>query len=199
MGRPELFSYLSAFVTIVLAVAISDMVQSTHRLIRNRKFVTWDARPLAFAAIVSLALVSEFFSLWSRMAVDHVTMGRLLWLLATPALFALLAYSALPDECPQEGLNLTEFFRTERGPWVILFGTISILDFARGAEETLMRGWPFGPFIGHSVLLYGPLFVALAIIYFANRRLWSWIGLTMLGAVMAWGVSGWTIRAGTGP
>jgi hypothetical protein len=34
LDRSNLFSYLSAFVTIVLAVAITDMIQSTHRLIR---------------------------------------------------------------------------------------------------------------------------------------------------------------------
>ena len=101
VNNSDLFSYLSAFVTIVLAVALGDMIQSTHRLIRARRRVKWDVLPLIFAATVAALLVSEFFSLWGGFAVTKITFPRLIWMLAVPTLTALLAYSALPDEIPQ--------------------------------------------------------------------------------------------------
>ena len=77
MGQSELFSYLSAFVTIVLAIALGDMIQSTHRLIRARHRIKWDALPLLFAAIVAVAVVSEFFSIWDGLAISQLSMLRL--------------------------------------------------------------------------------------------------------------------------
>ncbi len=63
----------------------------------------WDALPLVFAAIVALFVVTQFFSLWTRFDVAEISMPRLLWLLAAPTLYTLLAYSVLPDEVPAEG------------------------------------------------------------------------------------------------
>lgn len=114
MGKPELFSYLSAFVTIVLALALTNMLQSASALVQARKRVRWDARPIVFAAVVFVALVSEFFSLWLNLSVTKITMPRLLWLMAIPSVFAILAYSALPNDVPDEGRDLSAFFEEER-------------------------------------------------------------------------------------
>jgi hypothetical protein len=122
MDKSGLFSYLSAFVTIVLAVAITDMIQSTHRLIRGRERVKWDVVPLVFAGVVAANVVSEFFSLWDLFDVSKISFARLLWILLIPTLLALLAYSALPDEVPAEGLDLRLFYRAERKSWIIIYG-----------------------------------------------------------------------------
>src|SRR5258708_18716601 len=98
MGQSDLFSYLSAFVTIVLAIALGDMIQSTHRLIRARHRVKWDALPLLFAAIIAVAVISEFFSIWSGLAISQVSMPPLFWMLAVPTMFALVAHSVPPAE-----------------------------------------------------------------------------------------------------
>src|ERR1041384_4545586 len=106
MGKAELFSYLSAFVTIVLALALTNILQSASVLIQARRHVQWDARPIIFAAIVFVALVSEFFSLWLNLSVTEVTMPRLLWLLTIPSLFAVLAYSALPRDVSENAKEI---------------------------------------------------------------------------------------------
>ena len=143
MQRAELFSYLSAFVTIVLAIAMSEMIQSTHRLIRSRHQIKWDALPLVFAAIVVLFVITEFFALWTRFNVAEVTMLRLLWLLATPTLFTLLAYSVLPDDVPAEGVDLTEFYWSQRKVWAVMYATAALFDLARSLEPVVFQGEPF--------------------------------------------------------
>lgn len=194
MQRAELFSYLSAFVTIVLAVAISDMIHSTHRLIRARAKVKWDALPLVFAAIVALFVLTEFFALWTRFNVSEVTMPRLLWLLATPTIFTLLAYSVLPDEVPREGLDLTAFYFSERRVWAVMYAICAGFDLARSLEVVVLEGRLPGreqivPAVFTGIMLVGP-----AIMYFANSRRANWIGVLWLVPFAALATVDWSIK-----
>lgn len=198
MGRSELFSYLSAFVTIVLAVALGNMIQSTHRLIRARHRVKWDALPLLFAAIVAVAVVSEFFSIWDGLAITEVSMPRLLWMLVVPTMFALLAYSVLPDEIPAGGLDLTTFYLSERRVWAAIFAVLTLFDVARSVEPLVSRGTPLRPYVAAVWATYLIAYAGVAIMFFSRSRRWSWVGVLMIGAAIADGTIGWTIRAKVG-
>lgn len=193
MDRAALFSYLSAFVTIVLAVAMADMIHSTHRLIRARAKVKWDALPLVFAAIVALFVVTEFFSLWTRFDVAEITMPRLLWLLATPTLYTLLAYSALPDEVPPEGIDLTAFYFEQRKVWAVMYELAALLDLMRSLEGIVLEGaWPgreqILPAVLTVVMLAGP-----AIMYFSTSRRMNWIGVLWLVPFVVLAITGLSI------
>ena len=198
MGQSDLFSYLSAFVTIVLAVALTDMIQSTHRLIRARHRVKWDALPLLFAAIIAVAVVSEFFSIWSGLAITQVSMPRLLWMLAVPTMFALLAYSVLPDEIPAEGIDLTAFYFSERRVWSVMFAAASLFDMARSIESLASHG---SPVVHYFEFVWVSEFIGLVgmgTMFFARSRRWSWVGVLLLAADVFSGTIGWTIRAKAG-
>lgn len=193
MGKPELFSYLSAFITIVLAVALGDMIQSLHRLLRARRRVVWDGRPLAMAALIALATISEFFSLWGRLDLAEVSMVRLIWLMATPTLFALLAYASLPDDVPAEGLDLAIFWRDEHRYLVLLWLLANVLDIARMVEGALSARqdlWSLAVFVGPFV---AGAFGALTILWFSPGKIGSWIGLTLMAGIIVFGVLGWAI------
>jgi hypothetical protein len=180
LDQGNLFSYLSAFVTIVLGVAMADMIHSTHRLIRARAKVKWDALPLVFAAIVVLFLITEFFSLWTRFDVAEVSMLRLLWLLATPTVFAFLAYSALPDEVPPEGLDLTEFYFSQRRLWAVMYAAGALLDLMRSLEYVVLEGVAprtadLVPALFTLLMLAGP-----ALMFVSSSRRANWIGVLWL-------------------
>jgi hypothetical protein len=198
MGQSDLFSYLSAFVTIVLAVALGDMIQSTHRLIRARHRVKWDPLPLLFAAIVAVAVISEFFSIWSGLAISQVSMPRLLWMLAVPTMFALLAYSVLPDEVPARGLDLTTFYFSERRVWATIFAVLSLFDMARSIELLISHGVP----VAHYIAAVWPnelvVYAGLAMMFFSRSRRWNWAGLLMIAAAVIYGTMDATIRAKAG-
>ena len=123
------------------------------------------------------------------------TLLRLLWLLATPFVFALLAYSALPDECPADGLDLTAFYQREHRPWAVLFGLTLVLDIVRSTDIYLASRQSFATY----VTSVGPFVVwiaaSLTVIYFGRSRFWSWLGLLSLFASLVSGVLHWTIRA----
>lgn len=206
MGQSELFSYLSAFVTIVLAVALGNMIQSTHQLIRARHRVKWDALPLLFAAIIAVLVVSEFFSLavvrgelgralWSGLAISQVSMARLLWMLAVPTMFALLAYSVLPDEIPAGGIDLTAFYFSERRVWAAIFALASLLDMARSIELFVSHGMPVTSYIAAVWASEVVVYAGLAIMFFSSSRRWNWLGVLIIAGAVIYGTMDATIRS----
>lgn len=189
MGKPELFSYLSAFVTIVLALALTNMLQSASALVQARKRVRWDARPIVFAAVVFVALVSEFFSLWLNLSVTKITMPRLLWLMAIPSVFAILAYSALPNDVPDEGLDLSAFFEEERRLWPVLFALITALDWVRSVDLAYASGASIAQIVKFTAItvlpfMFFPAGVALSLLFFSKKKKLHWLALTILSAWM---------------
>jgi hypothetical protein len=195
VGRSDLFSYLSAFVTIVLAVAITDMIQSTHRLIRARKRVKWDVATMVFALLVAASVVSEFFSLWATFDVLKITFLQLMWMLVIPTLFALLAYSVLPDEVPQEGLDLREFYVRERRTWVVIFGSAALLDVTRSVL-IISHKWDWVlEYLGYVAIFLPPILFGLWLMWVGWSRRWDLVGVLLVttGAIYTMGV--WAISA----
>lgn len=198
MQQGNLFEYLAAFVTIVLAVAITDMIQSTHRLIRGRKRVKWDILPLIFAAIVAATIVAEFFSLWATFAVTEITFLRLMWILLIPTLYALLAYSVLPDEVPEEGLDLRRFYSSERRSWVVIFGAATLLDVVRSLSLIgHKREWAI-EYLSYVAMLLPPALLALWLMWQGWSRRWDVAAVLLLAALAIYGMIGWTITEKAG-
>jgi hypothetical protein len=170
MQKSDLFAYLAAFVSIVLAVALTDMIQSAHRLIRARARVKWDPLTPLFAVSVFLGLLSSFFSLWGDARFDRLTFYGLVAFMAQPTLTALVAFAVLPDEVPDAGLDLKRFYFENRRYLVVLLAISGILDIVwvmRWATMHQALGssgfwWDFLPPATLSSLL-------LAIIYFSKN------------------------------
>ena len=68
-----LFEYLAAFITIILAIAFSDMATSLHRLLGARRRIEWHPLPLLVALFVLLTLITNFFELWPLTRLDRIS------------------------------------------------------------------------------------------------------------------------------
>ncbi len=120
MKNPGLFEYLAAFVTIVLAIALSDILMSLHRLLAARARVSWSVIPLAAALFVLLSLLSEFFSIHKAADVATVSFGYLVFLVFVSGMNAMAAFVALPDEVPAAGLSLWDSYLERRAQlWIL--------------------------------------------------------------------------------
>ncbi len=197
MAEPgTLFSYLSAFITIVLAIAFGDMAASLHRLLRARKRVKWHPLPLAVALFVLLTLVTVFFELWTLTRIERVSYYQLVWLLAPQFVYFLAASAALPDKVPEEGLDLLAWYMAERRYLFAVFGLAMVLDAVGG----LLDRWPF--FMSHPDYFWGFYFpanlasFALIATLWTSRRVWvHGLALTALYAIAYDGYGGWTIKS----
>ena len=86
-----MFAYLAAFVSIILALAVSDLVQSLHRLLRARQRVKWSLTALIATATVFMAILEEFFGLWRFTGVERFTYFDLLTLIVPAILLSIAA------------------------------------------------------------------------------------------------------------
>jgi len=181
VGAGTLFSYLSAFVTIVLALGLSDLLMSFHRLLRRADDVRWAALPLAAAAFVLLALLSEFFSMWGLVAVERVSFVGLVFHLL-PTFFIFLAASAvLPDEVDTAPFDLDAFYFSNQR-YVYLTLSLAFLGDAPRALE----GVPFD--LGAILAIVAPSSAVAAIflvLAFTRQRWLHWLGLaTVFGLIL---------------
>ena len=132
MSKTDLFAYLAAFVTIILALALTDMIHSLHRLLMSRRRVKWDLLTPLMAVVIFLAIVSGFFSLWEDAQFENLTFYGLLQFMVMPILIALAAFAVLPDEVPVEGLDLRQFYMERRGYLALLLSLLMACDVVRG-------------------------------------------------------------------
>jgi len=165
----DLFAYLAAFVSVILALAVSDWLQSLHRLLRARKRVRWSAVAILAASLVFLAILEEFFDLWRIAGVQRFTYVDLIALIAPPIVLSIAAMTVLPDEVPASGLDLAEHYMENRR---LLY--------------LLMFLWVVGIFVKVSDL--HPLVTGkpVSILQLARVFPWQTIPLMLLFGLMAW-------------
>jgi hypothetical protein len=174
-----LFSYLGAFVTIVLALGLSDLLISLHRLLRHASKVKWAMLPLACALFVLLSLLSEFFSIWSLTMVSRVTFGGLILHLLPTFFIFLAASTVLPDDIDPDGVDLDSFYFSQRR---YIYITLACAFFADAPRASLAFGFSFEDLL---VNVAGPSFaLGLAFLALAFSR-WRWLHWLVLGAALA--------------
>jgi hypothetical protein len=146
----DLFSYVAAFVTITLALAVGDLVQSLHRLVRARRKVRWHATPMLAAAFVFFTVLSEFFSLWQFHDIARLGYYELVALISVAVLFAMAACAALPEDVPEAGLDLHAFYLDNRRYFYVVLALAFAGDFLRGMLLDWKAGTTIadGPFAG---------------------------------------------------
>ena len=191
MQQSDLFAYLAAFVTIVLAIALSDMILSLHRLLRARDRVQWDVLTLIASLYVYLTLLSEFFSLWVELNVERFAFIDLVGEMIVPTLVSLAAFAVLPDEVPEEGLSLIDFYFRQRRYLVTLFALIMVTDLTRNFWWAIRRGYFHRPdlWIWFATMALVHL-VIFAVIWRAQSR------RVQLGALIALIAAAWIVYHG---
>ena len=185
MQKSEMFQYLTAFVTIVLALALSDIVQSTHRLLRARDRVKWDPLTPLLALSAFLGLLAGFFSLWGDARFDRLSYYGLVAFMAGPTVTALAAFAVLPDEVPAHGVDLRQFYFDNRRYLAVLLALLAIGDVVWTIRWAAMMNalhradfwWHFAPVATINAAL-------ISVMYISKRwrvQLAILIGMLVLG------------------
>lgn len=169
MQKADLFAYLAAFVTIVLAVALTDMIQSTHKLLRIRRRIKWDPLTPLLALTVFILLLWQFFGLWGDARFDRLTFNGLVALVAVPAIYTFAAFAVLPDDVPETGLDLRQFYFDNRHYVAILLGLGALGDVIRSIRWAMLHDMlESSLFLGMFAFTFGGTGLALVMMYFAR-------------------------------
>ena len=199
MQSADMFAYLAAFVTILLALALSDMVQSTHRLLRARKAVRWDPLPIMAALVVFLSLLSEFFVLWQEVGVARFTYYDLVWLVLNPLLVALAACSVLPDEVPSGGLDMREYYFDHRRYLYTVLAVQQGTDLVRRLKWGAKVGAFDHPQFWWLVPIIGAWFAAFVLLGWSRSARVHFIVLVLLIGYSQFSYFSWSIELPDGP
>jgi hypothetical protein len=183
------FEYTSVMASIIVGLALVDILVSLNRLIRAGGSVRWHWAAPVTAGLITLTVIQIWWSIYSPQDTP-MTIGQFLPLLVELVLLFLLAAAALPDDIPAGGIDLRIYY-DRNGPYLwSLFAAALGWALAVSAMEWVMAGeTPLGFLDQHLVdLLVLALFVSLIFV----RRLW-WHMIVL--AFAALGPIGWLSRS----
>lgn len=121
------FEYSLILVTIIVGLAITDMLVSLHRLLKSRAKVRWHWLTLVAALLVLLTLVQFWWGFYRLGRTDVWTQyGAFLLLLLQLILMFLLACAALPDD-ERDRLDLVEYYAHNRRYFWTLFTLVALM------------------------------------------------------------------------
>jgi hypothetical protein len=173
----------ATLVSIIIGLGIADLLINLHKLIHARKQVTWDALPLAWAAIALLWLFNYWWAVGAGLdgsRTVHVV-GQYVLLAILPILLFLMSASVLPRAIPEAGqLDMRAEWSRNRDVFLTIFvlnqtATWIVVVAARGAIVLDLAS------LARTITL---LFIAGALL-FRSRR-FEWIAaIVVIGVAVA--------------
>lgn len=144
LPQANLFDYFSAFVSVVLGLAVADIAHSVHRLLVARKRVNWSPLPLLSALVVFTLIIAYFLRLWEKgLGISEISFYRVALEAAYVLLLFLVAAATLPDEIPPEGLDLQAWYMENRAYLFWLAAVVQVwnlVDFVVHFPEHAAKG-----------------------------------------------------------
>lgn len=135
--------HLIVLVSIIIGLAITDLLSSLRHLIRNRERVRFHWLPLTWTVLIFLQLVQVW---WIYFYVLQAEIWRnyfaFAFFLMVPVLLYLIASWILPDRDEAGQVDLREYYFRENG-WI--FGLISLAVVVQIGSELLQGGDPLHP------------------------------------------------------
>lgn len=182
------FEYTSVLASIIIGLALVDVLVSLNRLIRAGPKVRWHwAAPVA-AGLVVMTLLQIWWSLY-RPQEGGTTIGQFLLLFVALVILFLLAAAALPDEVPEDGLDLKAYYH-RNGPyfWGLFAAALGWLMLVELIASAV--GGELLSFLRQRVVDFAVVGVFVSLIFV--RRLW-WHAIAI--ALLSIGPVGWLSRS----
>ena len=139
----SVIEYVSVFVSIVLGLAVAELGSGFHKLMRARRRVRWDWMSLALAFVMLLEVVQfwwlshDWYAATPELRLIQFLPGLLLFLL-----IYLMAAAVLPDEVPETGLDLRQFYIDNASYfWVLVLLMTAALIIIRGPVSAGSYDW----------------------------------------------------------
>lgn len=123
------FEYALGLLTILVSLALADIVLSFHRLMRHARTVRWDGRVMIAAVLVIVEIIRLWFAMW---AIRDVSVGQTFQIYLAQfvqiLLLVLLAASSLPDEADAP-CDLHAFYDSNRRYFWGVFALYQLVYF----------------------------------------------------------------------
>ena len=161
--------FLLAFVGIIVGLGVSDLLTSLHKLVRAGDRVRWHWATPTLACLMLLVTLSVWFKSFDSFGhLKSVAIADFLPPFIVLVFSFLMMAAALPDDVPDEGIDLEEYYHSSRKHlWSLMCATSAGfvgLYFARhwsqGPAQLAVDAWP------------SLASLVLAVIATFSRRMW---------------------------
>lgn len=187
------FQHVLGFAVVVLALAIADLAQSVHRLLRNRDRVRWDPLPILVVVFVLLELcMTWWIFFWMGVEEEYAPIydfvfspGGFIVFGALLVITYLVVAAVLPDDVPEEGIDLREYYEGNAR----YFWSLYALSWA--VESVLLvQILPDEPGleIVFGLVLLAIMMLAMLVLTFVRRR---WVHWVVVGALTVMAAQAW--------
>lgn len=97
------FEYALGLISILMSLALADIVIGCHRLLRNARTIVWDGRVLVAAALVIVEVIRVWFAQWTLRDLEvALNFPVYIALFGHILLLVLTAIACLPDEVGED-------------------------------------------------------------------------------------------------
>lgn len=108
------FEYALGLISILMSLALADIVMCMHRLLRHARTITWDGRPPLAAALVVVEIIRIWFAQWTLRDLEvALSFPIYVALFGHILLLVLTAVACLPDDVG-ERCDLRAFYERNR-------------------------------------------------------------------------------------
>lgn len=173
----DAFSYLSVLLSIILGLAIQQILQGYRALILARARVRRDWLPLVWSVLILLMTVQHWWASFGLAERAEWRFPDFLVTLLTTALIYMMAAIVLPDVPADKPTDLRDHFERERRALFALFGAAIL--------SSMLREWQLeGRLPEPENLLFHGLFLLVAFIGLATGRRRVHEGIAVLLAAL---------------
>ena len=173
----DAFSYLSVLISVILGLAITQVLQGYRILALARDRVRWYWPSIVWSLIAMTIAVQHWWSLFGLEGRSDWSFAAFAAILVHSALIYMIAALVLPDAAPDRPVDLKDHYVREVPAF---FGTLITLALWSGIRELLVEG----QFLRGANLLFHLLFLGIAIIAVISRRDWLHKTLTAVVAIL---------------
>lgn len=162
--------YVMVFNSIIVGLAVADVLFSFHRLLRARARVKWFWMTPVLGVLMLLIAVNMWWGSYDWIAhVQTMSMAVYLPILSLFVVMFLLLAAALPDEVPSAGLDLKAWYLANARYFWVLWAVYLALTLAWFAYLSARYG-SFSEFLRDQWINMAVLCGGLLLVFV--RRLW---------------------------
>ena len=167
-------------ISIVVGLGMTELLLTFYRLVRARRRVTWDPLPLAWAALVLVAVVNYWWGIRAIMAgASGWTTGQFMLAMISPIFLFLVCAAALPRFESGAKFDMRAAYGEQRSAFLLFF-----LGYQLGNWTLDLSGLAGQrPLMVLAVRALATL--ALAVAFLTRSRRWDWVAVAVLTLTLA--------------
>jgi hypothetical protein len=176
-------------ISIILGIGLTEMLGNLHRLIRNRRRVTWDWLPVTWAAALLLLVINYWWSIYLGVSglEQSKNAAEFGMLLIGPILLFLTTASVLPNFDPNCQWDLRRHYDEHRKSFIATFVLYQCTTWTTAFLVGTL-GWNVISVVRAIILLL------LVLMLLFNKRGWDCIGVLSILAILAFRLTTQVVR-----